>query len=74
MVDPDDRMKEHQSVSARLALMHSSDDTELFAKIKAVFTWERNKDFYLYFEVNKSRSKFEAILFIWAHQSSNLRL
>jgi hypothetical protein len=37
MVDPEDRMKEHQSVSACLARMHSSNDTEVLAKIKAAF-------------------------------------
>lgn len=74
MVDPEDRTKGHQSVSACHALVHSSDDTEVLAIIKAVFVWERNKDFYLHFEINKISSKTEAMLFIWAHQSSNLRL
>lgn len=69
MVDPEDRMKEHPSVSACLALMHNSDKTEVLAKIKAMFVWERNKDFYLHFEMNKFSSKLEAMLFIWAHQS-----
>jgi hypothetical protein len=74
MVDPDDRTKEHLSVSACHALMHSSDKIEVLIKIKAMFVWKRNKVIYLHFEMNKFSAKLEAMLFIWAHQFSNLRL
>jgi hypothetical protein len=62
MVDPEDRTKKHQYVSGCPALLHHSNNTEVLSKIKARL--ERNKDFYLHFEISNLCSKLEAMPFM----------